>query len=361
MNTGVIDASPAGLTEIVRQISRSPTANRIARHPALKVVLLIAQDVTMTDQEKVDQMKAASVIGHPAAMGNVVSPYDRLVGHVTAEFPGIIEVAGLQPRAATSHASPFSGEFWSKETWMASTPYGLVISPEERFAAANDILSYAADRRVSISDLSAAEIGAILDGYVLEATQKAAQVEEDDAEGVRVTGNPTKPPEDPCDEICRIACACKANRGDAPTITECVARQLRSDHYDTSGKNLRPDGTPRYPRSPAADGPRAEVSYRQGANGRYTPVTSTRFPDMPSSAPVVRGAPRPDISWWKGGKLWKIFELKFGNDGQTAMQAGRVYERVAEDLGLDPRIDLQTINVDEDCDCQSGKAKPGIC
>lgn len=358
---GTADASPTGLFEIFRQITRSEQANRVARHPAARIALLISQDVTTTAQEKIDEMTAASIISHPAAQGNVVSPADRLFGHVTAEFPGIIEVAGLQPRAAVARDSLFSREFWSSESWTAETPYGLFISPGDRVAAANDILSYAADRPVTIHDLTAEEIGIILEGYVLEATQKAARVEEDDTEGVRVTADRTHPPEDPCDEICRIACACKVDRGGASTFTECVARQLRSDHYDATGRHLRPDGTPRYPRSPTADGPRPEVNYRLGPNGRYTPVQSSRFPDMPSSAPVVRGAPRPDISWWQDGRLSKIIELKFGSDGETAMQSSGVYREIARTNGLDPRRDYRTIHVDNDCDCQTGTAKTGVC
>ncbi|GEC32022.1 hypothetical protein EFR01_21930 [Sinorhizobium fredii] len=89
---------------------------------------------------------------------------------------------------------------------------------------------------------------------------------------------------------------------------------------------------------------------------------------MPTSQYPVRGAPRPDISWWKDGKLWKIFELKFptangGVDGKTPMQAAGEYERIARSNGLNPRKDVVDIDVQKDCDCsqQVGVSKPGRC
>ena len=69
--------------------------------------------------------------------------------------------------------------------------------------------------------------------------------------------------------------------------------------------------------------------------------------------------PRPDISWWSGGKLSKIYELKFGEDRPTKMQNDGLYEKIAEANGLDSKKDLIKMNVDQDCECgaNGGKAK----
>lgn len=176
------------------------------------------------------------------------------------------------------------------------------------------------------------------------------------SENVRVSGAKAE-----CDDICKFACECMQDRGGAATYTECVARKLREKHYDPNGPK-RPDGTPRYPKSPNADGPRPEVSYDPENGYRANP--SNNVSGMPSSQYPVRGMPRPDISWWKDGKLWKIFELKFPTsggdvDGETPMQASGEYERIAQKNGLNPKTDSVKIDVAKDCDCSSGTAKPG--
>lgn len=170
-----------------------------------------------------------------------------------------------------------------------------------------------------------------------------------------------------CDELCHLACECMRDRGGDRTYTDCVSRKLREKYYNQDGPRM-PDGSPRRPTSPTADGPRPEVSYKPGTDGRYQPVASRNDPDMHSSQIPIPGAPRPDVSWWKDGKLWKIFELKFprpggGVDTDTEMQAKGEYERIARDQGLDPDEDVIKIDVKEDCECTSegGQAKPGRC
>ncbi len=142
---------------------------------------------------------------------------------------------------------------------------------------------------------------------------------------------------------------------------ECVARKLREKYYDKAGPKYK-DGSPRRPQSATGDGPRPEVSYDPD-NG-YAPVESATDPGMHSSQVPIAGKPRPDVSWWKGGKLWKIFEMKFpGNTSQTPMQRGGEYENIAKANGLDPDEDLIKLDVENDCECKNGagKAKGGKC
>ncbi|PTV93406.1 hypothetical protein C8J27_11721 [Rhodobacter aestuarii] len=99
------------------------------------------------------------------------------------------------------------------------------------------------------------------------------------------------------------------------------------------------------------------VTFTGGTQGTYQPVMSQNDPAYPTSAPVVPGAPRPDISWWKNGKLWKIFEMKFPGDTHTAAQASGIYN----DIARDQNAEIQELDVGRDCDCKTGKAKPGKC
>ena len=169
---------------------------------------------------------------------------------------------------------------------------------------------------------------------------------------VRVTGSPKSPK----DEICDAACKCKQDRGGARTYTECVAKKLRDKYYDQNGPK-RDDGSPRYPTSPTADGPRPEVSYDPSSNFQAAPSKNT--PGMPSSQVPISGMPRPDISWWSGGKLTQIYELKFANDRDTPMQRDGYYQNIARANGLDPKRDLIRVDVDKDCSCgpSGGKSK----
>ncbi|MDC0749943.1 DUF4150 domain-containing protein [Polyangium mundeleinium] len=162
------------------------------------------------------------------------------------------------------------------------------------------------------------------------------------------------------DEICNIACQCMANKGEHRTYTDCVAAKLREKYYDpNSGQH--PKGGFRRPKSPTADGPRPEVNYRPDGKGGYEPILSVNDDGMPSNVPVVRDAARPDISWWKGGALWKIFELKFtqsngGIDPPTTMQQDGVYEDIADSQGLTPG-DVITVDIKEHCVCTEGGGK----
>jgi len=177
-----------------------------------------------------------------------------------------------------------------------------------------------------------------------EAKLKHIEQQQQTESVVRVTGSPKSPK----DEICDAACKCKQDRGGARTFTDCVAKKLRDKYYDPNGPK-RADGSPRYPTSPTADGPRPEVSYDPGNNFQAAPSENT--PGMPSSQVPISGMPRPDISWWSGGKLATIYELKFGQDGNTPMQDAGLYEEIARRNGLDPNKDLIKINVDKDCEC----------
>ncbi|SFF69479.1 hypothetical protein [Methylobacterium sp. yr596] len=175
------------------------------------------------------------------------------------------------------------------------------------------------------------------------------------SENVRISGKTNKK------ELCEVACECLKNRGRHATYQACVAEKLRDRYYDPkSGQH--PAGGPRRPMSPTADGPRPEVSYKKGPDDKYAPVESQTSPGMPSTAPVVRGAPRPDVSWWSGGRLTEIWEMKFpttdgGVDGQTdAQRAGR-YRDIAQDQSIgrshNDRVKINTIDVKRDCKCEA--------
>jgi hypothetical protein len=178
------------------------------------------------------------------------------------------------------------------------------------------------------------------------------------AENVRVTGQAKSE----CDELCDLACQCMKDKGSSRTYTECVSSKLREKYYDRNSSKYA-DGSPRRPKSPTADGPRPEVSYKPDSNGNYQPVQSLNEPGMHSSQVPIRGAPRPDVSWWKNGKLWKIFELKFPGDGETEMQRAGAYNDIAESQGLNSKNDVINLDVKKDCECKNGggKAKPGKC
>ena len=76
---------------------------------------------------------------------------------------------------------------------------------------------------------------------------------------------------------------------------------------------------------------------------------SRREPGRFSNAPTVKGAPRPDISYYEGGSLKKIIELKFKGDGETQMQRRGDYNKILESNGLNPDSDLINLNVDSQC------------
>jgi len=215
-------------------------------------------------------------------------------------------------------------------------------------------------QNVSILDLSEESVGKLITQEILMA-DKAATITEGN---VRVDGE-TKASEleKACDEICMYACECRQDRGSHSTLTACVAEKMRDKHYDPDSGQHPQGGQKR----PKGNGARPEVNYKKDGNDVYQPVQSRTEPQHPSNSPVIKDAPRPDISWWKDGKLWKLFEMKFGGDKPTKMQGEKLYEKIAKDQGLNPKEDLIQIDVDKDCTCsqnQDGKAigrvKPGV-
>jgi hypothetical protein len=188
--------------------------------------------------------------------------------------------------------------------------------------------------------------------------------EEDRADATTGTVRVSGQEQEACDEICKLACECMdEGLANDRSYTACVDRKLRSmDHYDKTHGTYGDGKTPRYPKTPTVDGPRPEVSYKPDASGRYVPVESNNIPGVPSSQIPIKGAPRPDISWWKDGKLWKIFELKFpktggGKDGHTTMQSEGEYRRIARDQGLEPDEDLVELDIRKHCDCEGDEGR----
>jgi hypothetical protein len=175
----------------------------------------------------------------------------------------------------------------------------------------------------------------------------------------------TDPYEKVREELCDVACACLADpdRAGQKTFQACMAAEFRNRYYDPeSGQH--PQGGPRYPKSPDADGPRPEMSHRMDQDGNYRFVESRLYPGMPTTAAVVADAPRPDFSWWLRGKLWKIIEVKFKNamgylNGLTDMQAEGKYRDIAKSYGLDPDNDVIYFDVDKECACGKSRDEDG--
>jgi hypothetical protein len=138
-------------------------------------------------------------------------------------------------------------------------------------------------------------------------------------------------------KLCRMACECMKNRGGASSNQKCVENKLRQEQGGNPGRNRQTDGA------------HPEVSHRPNANGGYDPVMSRSDPGRFSNAPVVSGAPRPDVSVYQGGKLVKIVEMKFPGDGRTQMQADGLYRDIARANRLDPRTAVSEMNVGEEC------------
>ncbi|MBL3561125.1 hypothetical protein [Rhodovulum sulfidophilum] len=297
----------------------SPLLNRVARHPAIKMALLLqsANADIATILNNPGYRTITGLLNHPAAQ-QIIADSNLLYGRQTG-------LAGLK-------------------SLFTPGKYGVKFDSSELLPGLSDVLGIAAGHPVDAAAVTPEEAASILDGYQAREEEEETARSEVTAGNVRVAG--TGNDKDPCDELCEIACGCLADRGTARTYQQCVAEELQRRYY----KGRRPQG-------PDADGPRPEVSYKLDETGTYQPVMSRNDAAYPTSAPVVRGAPRPDVSWWKDGKLWKIFEMKFPGDGYTSAQRGGLYQVIAEDQDAD----LEELDVGRDCDCSTGRAKPGKC
>jgi hypothetical protein len=294
-------------------ITLPPWLNRLARAPAIRLLPAIINadndlQVMMTNP---GYQTIIGLLNHPAAE-QIIVDQDLLYG----QGKGLSGLGSL----------------------FRSSKYGIKFDSTELLPGLSDVLSTAAGMPIDAGALTPEEALAILDSYMA----RKAEAERTDG-NVAVAARTRSGSPDPCDELCEIACRCLTARGGARTYQQCVADELKRRHY-SGGR-------------PNANGPRPEVSYRRDADGTYQPVMSQNDPQFPTNAPVVPGAPRPDVSWWRDGRLWKIFEMKFPGDGHTPAQADGTYERIAEHQNAD----LQELDVGRDCDCKTGQAKPGVC
>ncbi len=248
------------------------------------------------------------------------------------------------------------------------SPFAYGMGEDAVVKAANALLSLKAGYPVDIRTTDPDDIARIVgmpwpDAATITANaKKLANPPQASSEPAAPNPSNDPPPnDDPYqkvkEELCDVACACLADpkRADQTTFQACMAAEFRKRYYDPT-KGHHPQGGPRYPKSPDADGPRPEVSYRKNDEDEYKVVESRLYPGFPSSAPVVPDAPRPDFSWWLGGKLWKIIEVKFKNamgylNGMTKMQADGKYREIAKSYGLDPDKDVIHFDVDKECEC----------
>jgi hypothetical protein len=288
--------------------------NRIARHPAIRLAFLLKEADADIEQiiSNPGNQAALALLNHPTAQ-QIIADNHLLYG----QQKGLAGLASL----------------------FTAGKYGIKFEASELLPGLSDTLSIAAGYPIDAGTLTPEEALAILDSYAAKMAAKS----EVTAENVRVVARTGDQPPDPCDELCEIACQCLTGRGASRTYQQCVADELRKRHY-SGGR-------------PGPNGPRPEVSYKPDANGTYQPVMSKNAPEFPTNAPVVPGAPRPDVSWFKDGKLWKIFEMKFPGDGHTPAQSSGKYKEIAVDQGSE----FQELDVGKQCDCKTGKAKPGTC
>jgi len=157
-NTGGAGA----LQNTLRNLSRSPLLNRIARHPAARIALMALEEATMTQSEREIQQNAMGVFMHPAAR-QIAVDHDLIFGGM----PGF---------------NPFNFDHWSQDMGVDSK-YGAFVGDAEKILYANDVLTHAAGYPVDIRTTSAAEIDRILGNYA------AMREEETRAESEVTDGN----------------------------------------------------------------------------------------------------------------------------------------------------------------------------
>lgn len=117
----------------------NPALNRLARHPAIRVAIAMAQaDADMQDMMLDPGLAAANgLLAHPAAQ-HIMQQTDILWGRA----PGAI-------------LSDFT----------ASSSYGISLQPDEVYPALSDVLTTAAGRPIDAGSLTPEEALGILEGY----------------------------------------------------------------------------------------------------------------------------------------------------------------------------------------------------
>lgn len=166
----IADTAPSSnaLYDIIRKFVRTPAANRIARHPALRAAIVITHDVTMTATEKQIAATSIGVFLHPTT--RTISANHNLTW---GGMPGF---------------NPLSAAHWSSDVFSGSQ-YGAFISGEEKILLANDVLSHAAGYPVDITDITPEKAREILDNYQAELDSEVtpAAVSAVTAGNIRVT------------------------------------------------------------------------------------------------------------------------------------------------------------------------------
>ena len=134
---------------------RNPALNRIARHPAIRAALIIAQTEADAQQIRTDPglQAALGLLGHPAAR-NIMAQTDLLYGQ--AVYDSALDVG---VREALRQRSYLASDL------AASSAYGIGIGNTEAFPALSDVLSHAAGRPINAGALTPEEALGILDDY----------------------------------------------------------------------------------------------------------------------------------------------------------------------------------------------------
>lgn len=133
----------------------SPLLNRIARHPALRAALIIAQ--TESAAQRVAQSPGLQagqmVLGHSTAR-YIMAENDLIYGQAT--YDSALDVGFGEALRQRSNILSDLG---------AGSAYGIGIDPDEIYPALGDVLSIAAGRPIDVSQITPDQAIAILDDY----------------------------------------------------------------------------------------------------------------------------------------------------------------------------------------------------
>lgn len=173
LTDGTINGAPltsqdsGKVRDALRRIAKNPTLNRVARHPAIRALVIALEEALMTQSEREIQTNALGVFLHPSSR-QIAAEHDLTWG-------------GMEG------FNPFDADHWADDI-AASSTYGAIATDAEKIDFANDVLTHAAGRPMDIRTTSAAEIDRILGGYA-EMREEETRADAEVTDGnVRIEG-----------------------------------------------------------------------------------------------------------------------------------------------------------------------------